>query len=144
MADPHTIGAEGFEVTVWAETANLQFFLPDAAQDGAGERANQQRQVAAHTRRQYHGDATVVQVSGHQRDVIVDPGARKRNVIPGKPFVMEQLNAQGDVEGEVRQMSYVGTLTNLVAAFDGAAAVPCQLRSPAGVPYLIAAAEGGG
>ena len=144
MADPHTLGAQGFEVTVWAETANLQFFLADAEPDGAGDRQNQQRTVAGHTRSQYHGDTSTVSVSGHTRDVIVDPGARKRNVIPGKPFTLEQLNAEGDVEGEVRQMSYVGTLTNLVAAFDGAAAVPCQLRSPAGVPYLIAAAGQGG
>lgn len=144
MADPHTLGAEGFEVVVWAETANLAFFIADAAPDGAGQRANQQRTVAGHTRSQYHGDASLVTVSGHNRDVIVDPGARKRNIIPGKPFTLEQLNAQGDVEGEVRQMSFVGTLTNLVAAFDGAVAVPCQLRSPAGVPYLIAAAAQGG
>lgn len=144
MADPHTLGAEGFEVVVWAETPNLQFFLPDAAPDGAGQRANQQRAVANHTRSQYHGDATRINVGGHNRTTIIDPGARKRNIIPGKPFTLEQLNAQGDVEGEVRQMSYVGTLTNLVAAFEGVAAVPCQLRSPAGVPYLIAAAAQGG
>jgi hypothetical protein len=144
MADPHTLGAEGFEVVVWAETANLAFFIPGTEADGAGERANQQRNVAAHTRRQYHGDTSRVNVGAHQRDVIVDPGARKRNIIPGKPFTVEQLNADGDVEGEVRQMSFTGTLTNLVAAFDGAVAVPCQLRSPAGVPYLIAAAANGG
>ena len=143
MADPHTLGAAGFEVVVWAETANLQFFIPDAAPDGAGQRANVQRAVSAHSRSQYHGDTSEVSVSAHDRNVIADPGARKRNVLPGKAFMLEQLDENGDVNGEIRRMSFTGTLTNLVAAFDGAVAVPCQLRSPSGVPYLLAVAQGG-
>ena len=100
---------EGFELAIWAEPANLNYFLttpltPDAA---AGV-TNSESTVKAHSRRQYPGDIITMNVSSHSRVYMVDPGRKVGNALPGIPFILDDGT-------EKRQFTMTGNVLDLHA-----------------------------
>ena len=93
---------------------------------------NVQLSKPAHTRRQYPGDTSLVNVSSHSATTIVDPGRKSGNAIPGKPFV-------ADDGTEKRQFRFTGDWTDVHALFVGNVPNETSLYSPTGTRYVIAA-----
>ena len=100
---------EGFELAIWAEPANLNYFLtttltPDAAEGTT----NKQSQVKAHSRRQYPGDIITMNVSSHERIYMTEPGRKVGSALPGKPFILDDGT-------EKRQFTMTGNVVDLHA-----------------------------
>jgi len=99
----------GFELEIYAESANLNYFLNTTiAPVSEGEVVNKSSTVKASTRRQYVGDPTPVNVSGHSRTFMYDPGRKVGNALPGEPFVLDDGT-------EKRQMTFAGNVIDLHA-----------------------------
>ena len=124
------------DTAIWAEPDNLNYFLTSPLEpDSAAGVTNVQTTVKAHTRRQYVGDTTLVNVSSHAMEYMVDPGRKSGSALPGKPFVV--------TDGiEKRQMRYSGDFMDVHAMFVGDAKFNIDLFSATGTRYSIAAAAG--
>ena len=125
---------ENTDTAIWAEPANLNYFLkttltPDSAEGVTNVSTN----VKAHTRRQYVGDTTLVNVSAHTMEYMVDPGRKSGSALPGKPFVVTDGT-------EKRQMRFTGDFMDVHAMFVGDSKFNIDLYSPSGTRYSIAAA----
>lgn len=125
---------DGTDTAIWAEPANLNYFLKTTlTPDSAAGVTNVQTTVKAHTRRQYVGDTTLVNVSSHAMEYMRDPGRKSGSALPGKPFVV--------TDGiEKRQMRYSGDFMDVHAMFVGDAKFAIDLYSATGTRYSIAAA----
>ena len=125
---------DGTDTAIWAEPANLNYFLKTTlTPDSAAGVTNVQTTVKAHTRRQYVGDTTLVNVSSHAMEYMRDPGRKSGSALPGKPFVV--------TDGiEKRQMRYSGDFMDVHAMFVGDAKFAIDLYSASGTRYSIAAA----
>lgn len=100
---------EGFELDIYAEPANLNYFLNTTITPvSEGEVVNKTSTVKASTRRQYVGDPTPVNVSGHSRTFMYDPGRKVGNALPGEPFILDDGT-------EKRQMTFAGNVIDLHA-----------------------------
>lgn len=135
----HKAGTSQVPLFIWAETANINFFLktPLAPVSAAGV-TNKQASVSAHTRRQYPGDPTPSNVGASAREFIYDPGARNGSALPGKNF---WLVADAGLPGEERrQFTYQGRMVDLHAFLVGQAKMQLELYGPTGKHYRIAAA----
>lgn len=122
---------------IWAETDNINYFLTTTlTPDSAGSVTNVQLNKPGHTRRQYPGDTSLVNVSAHSATTIVDPGRKSGNAIPGKPFVVTDGT-------EKRQFRYTGDWTDVHALFVGDVANETTLYSSTGTRYIIAATPSG-
>lgn len=129
-----TIPAGG--VTIIGEPANINYFLnTDLVPDSAASATNKTTTVKAHTRRQYVGDATNINVSAAERTYLYDPGRRNGQAIPGNPFIVDDGT-------EKRAFHYVGNFIDLHAFFVGEAAMDLTLYSQSAA-YEIAAASVG-
>ena len=132
------------DLFVYGEKANVEFFLGTQTSLEAAAATNKTISVGSHSRKRFIGDNSGSTVSSHSRVILVDPGAKNGNSLPGKPFVVQQLDANGDVpdDGELRQFTYDGAFRDLHAVFVGDAQVPCWLISPSGKKYKVDAAGG--
>lgn len=100
---------EGFELEIYAESANLNYFLTTPITPASeGAVVNKTATVKASTRRQYVGDPTPVNVSGHSRTYMYDPGRKVGNALPGEPFILDDGT-------EKRQMTFSGNVVDLHA-----------------------------
>jgi hypothetical protein len=113
---PHTIDMLTADpVTIYGESANLEyFFFGDFIPDTADGVTTATASVDNHTRRQYPGDPTAINVSGSSRAYLKDPSRKSGNGLPGKSFVVAALSAQGQVV-EKRQFTYKGDWNDLHA-----------------------------
>jgi hypothetical protein len=111
----HTVQVAGNDLTIWAETANINYFLEgDLTPDSVDGPTNEQVGVSGHTRRQYPGDPTPVNVAGSNREFLVDPSRRSGNALPGKNFSLKAYDVEGDLL-EHRFFTYQGTYRDLHA-----------------------------
>ena len=100
---------DGFELTIYAETANINYFLTTPLVPASvGAVVNKTATVKASTRRQYVGDPTPVNVSGGERVYMVDPGRKVGNALPGEPFILDDGT-------EKRQFTFAGNVVDLHA-----------------------------
>ena len=100
---------EGFELAIYAETENLNYFLNTPITPASeGAIVNKTSTVKASTRRQYVGDSTPVNVSGFSRTFMYDPGRKVGNALPGEPFILDDGT-------EKRQMTFAGNVIDLHA-----------------------------
>lgn len=130
----------GTETSIWAEAANLNFFLKTPATPVTSSgRVNKTAAVKAHTRRQYPGDTSTSSVSSTMREYMFDPGRKLGRALPGKSFVCVGELGQGGAEIR-RQFTYDGRWEDVVAYFGAGAKMLLHLYSPAGVRYEVAAA----
>ena len=129
----------GKELFIFGEAANIEYFIGSVEAITPGVSSEKSVSVTSHTRKRYIGDTRASTVSSHSRTILVDPGARNGNSLPGKPFVVEELNADGTIpdDQEVRQFTYAGTFRDLHAVWGARALKDCWLVSPAGKKYKI-------
>jgi len=100
---------EGFELEIWAETANINYFLTTPlVPAGEGTIVNKTSNVKAHSRRQYPQDPSTINVSASTRTYMVDPGRKVGNALPGSPFIL-------DAGTEKRQFTFTGNVVDLHA-----------------------------
>ena len=100
---------EGFVLDIYAEPENLNYFLTtEISPASEGAIVNKTSAVKAHTRRQYVGDPTPVNVSGGERTYMYDPGRKVGNALPGEPFILDDGT-------EKRQMTFSGNVVDLHA-----------------------------
>ena len=126
---------EGFELDIYAETANINYFLKTplapASEGGVVEKS---ANVSAFSRRRYPGDPEPSNVSASTREFLYDPGRRNGNATPGAPFIL-------DDGVEKRSFTFTGPFTDLHAFFVGDAAMDLRLFSPsASYDITVAAA----
>ena len=123
-------------VTIIGEPANINYFLnTDLVPDSEANTENRQSAVKAHTRRQYVGDATAINVSQSNRTWLYDPGRRNGSAIPGNPFILDDGT-------EKRQFHYTGNFIDLHAFMVGQAAMDLTLYSQSAAYSIAAAAQG--
>ena len=100
---------EGFVLDIYAEPENLNYFLNTTITPASeGAVVNKTSSVKASTRRQYVGDTTPINVSGHSRTFMYDPGRKVGNALPGEPFILDDGT-------EKRQMTFAGNVVDLHA-----------------------------
>ncbi len=120
----------GFELAIFAETANINYFLTTplvpVSVDGV---VNKQSTVKAHTRRQYKGDTSLINVSSFERTFMYDPGRKNGNSLPGNAFIL----AAGD---EKRQFTFTGNVIDLHAFLTSDVKEETKFYSP-GASYVI-------
>lgn len=131
------------DLFIYGEKANVEYFLGTQTSLEAAAAANKSVSVGSHSRQRFIGDSKGHTVSAHSRTILVDPGAKNGNSLPGKPFVAQELDETGNVSanGELRQFTYEGTFRDLHAVFVGAAEKPVWLISPSGKKYKVDAAD---
>ena len=121
---------EGFELDIYAEPANLNYFLTtEITPVSEGSVVNKTATVKAHTRRQYVGDPTPVNVSGGDRVYMYDPGRKVGNALPGQPFILDDGT-------EKRQMTFSGNVVDLHAFLLSDVKVETKLYTT-GARYVI-------
>ena len=100
---------DGFVLAIYAEEANINYFLTTPLEPASvGSVVSKTAVVKAHTRRQYVGDPTPVNVSGGDRVFMYDPGRKVGNALPGEPFLLDDGT-------EKRQMTFSGNVVDLHA-----------------------------
>jgi len=120
----------GFELDIYAESANLNYFLnTEILPASEGAVVNKTADVKAHTRRQYVGDPTPINVSGGPRTYMYDPGRKVGNALPGQPFIL-------DDGVEKRQMTFSGNVIDLHAFLMSDAKMEFKLYTT-GARYVI-------
>ena len=132
------------ELYIYGEQANIEYFIGTQTALEAAAATNKAVSVGSHQRKRYIGDTSPATVSSHSRTILVDPGAKNGNSLPGKPFIVDELTDEGEptADGEVRQFSYQGTFRDLHAIFVGDAVKTCWLISPSGKKYKVDKAGG--
>lgn len=138
----HKAGTTTPPLFIWAETTNINYYLKTALTPVTdGGVVNKQVNVSAHSRRQYPGDPTPVNVSAAMREFMHDPGARSGAALPGKNFWL--VADEGLPAEERRQFTFVGRFVDLHAFLAANAKYASVLYSPAGKRYTFPAATAG-
>jgi hypothetical protein len=140
---PHTVTMPtGGKFTIYAEPDNINYFINgDLEPDTVDDVTNGQVSVSAHSRQQYPGDITTVGVSSSTREFLIDPSRKSGNGLPGKNFVLANLNEDGQVV-EKRQFTYKGRWLDLHAFLMAEASFDMYAFNSSGARYTIAAAAG--
>lgn len=135
----HTISVPGGgDVTIYAETANINYFLgtPLTADTTDGP-TNSAAQVAGSSRRQYPGDNTTISVSAATREFLVDPSRKSGNALPGRNFALKERGGAA----EFRSFTFKGRMMDLHAFLSGNASKNVFLYGPSGARYTIDVAD---
>ena len=129
--EKHSI--DGTSAAIWAETANLNYFLKTALEpDTIGGVENRTKDIPKRTVRRYVGDPNPYEIPA-QTGVryLYDPGRRNGGATPGQEMIL-------DDGVEKRSMTYVGSFIDVHAFFVGNAKMDLRLYS-AGASYSIKA-----
>jgi hypothetical protein len=135
----HTVSvAGGGDVTIYAETANINYFLGDPlTADTTSGPTNSAAQVAGSTRRQYPGDNATISVSAATREFLVDPSRKSGNALPGRNFALKERGGAG----EFRSFTFKGRMMDLHAFLSGEVNKNVFLYGPSGARYTIDVAD---
>ena len=126
----------GRDFSIYCIPANFNYFVKtDLVPDTDGGVENKQSSVSAHTRRKYIDDPAPVNVSGHSREYMFDPGRKVGNSIPGFSFIL-------DDGVEKRQFTLDGNVMDLHAYLVSDLDKDVKLYTQ-GARYVIEAAGGG-
>lgn len=138
----HTFQVPGGQpVTIYGETANINYFIMgDLDPDTAAGVTNQQVTVSSHTRQQYPGDPTPINVSGSSREFLVDPTRKSGNGLPGKSFVLQAFDGMGQPL-EKRRFTYKGRWIDLHTFLSAEAAYKLFAWNNTGARSTIASAD---
>lgn len=95
---------DGQDFSIWGIPANINYFISATlVPDSEESVVNKTTSVKAHTRRRYVGDPAPINVSGHGRTFMYDPGRKVGNALPGFSFILDdgtekrQFTLEGDV-----------------------------------------------
>ena len=121
---------DGFELAIYAEQANLNYFLNTAIEPAsAGAITNKTAEVKPHTRRKYVGDPAPSNIPKTDRTYMYDPGRKVGNALPGQPFIL-------DDGVEKRQFTFAGNVIDLHAFLMSDAKMELKLYTT-GARYVI-------
>lgn len=138
---PHTVTMPtGGVFTIYGETANINYFINgDLDPDTIDGPVDAQVTVRSHTRRQYPGDASTINVSSTQREFVKDPSRGGGSALPGKGMILREK----DGNKEQRQFTYTGDWSDVTAflrseaAFDMFAYNHTGYRSRVTIPATV-------
>ena len=123
------------KAAIVGETDNINYFLKEAlVPDSVGEVVNVQQSVKGHTRRQYVNDDTPMNVPGHNRVVLFDPGRKNGAATPGKNMLLSDGT-------ERRAFTYIGPWTEIHAFLVGNAKMDLAAYSQSARYDIKAAGE---
>ena len=126
------------KAAIVGETANINYFLnTDLEADSVSSVINVQQSVKAHTRRQYVGDKTTINVPAHTRVVLYDPGRTNGSATPGKNMLLSD-------DTERRAFTYIGPWTEVHAFLVGNAKMDLKAYSESARYDIKAASDGEG
>jgi len=134
---PHTVTpAGGNPITLYGETANLNFFLTTPlVPDTAGAVTNKTASVKAHTRRQYPGDPTPINVSATVKEYMEDPGRRSGRGLPGRTiYIIGDVGLPGE---EKRAFTLRGDWMDFHAFMTGEAKMQVKIVNKSGAWSMI-------
>lgn len=133
-----TTMGNGGKLTVYAEPANLQYFVGAIVPDSKLPPQTVPVEAAGGSRRKYPG-APGVSYSGSTREILVDPGRKSGTALPGRPFVLREFGKNEELGqvNERRQFTFTGRVVDLHAWLRANAEVPCFLHTNSGARYLI-------
>jgi hypothetical protein len=138
---PHTIPGGGDKpAKIYAETANIQYFVGALEPDGQAGPTNSVVAFPGTSRRQYPGDPTPVSTAGGSRVVLVDPSLKSGNAIPGKVFILAKYDDDNELE-EKRQFSYTGSWVKVHAFLRGQCTGNVYAYNSSGARYTISEEE---
>ena len=125
------------KAAIVGETDNINYFLNTALEaDSVGSVINVQQTVKAHTRRQYVGDTSTINIPGHTRVVLYDPGRKNGSATPGKNMLLSD-------DKERRAFTYIGPWTEVHAFLVGNAKMDLKAYSESARYDIEAATQGG-
>jgi hypothetical protein len=137
------ITAHTFEVpggkpcTIFAETDNINYFLNNPLEaDIISGPENRQATVKTHTRRQYPGDVTKINVSATTKTFLVDPSRTSGRALPGRPFKLREVGGNK----EFRSFTVRGRVIDLHAFLRAEAAFQMKFYTADGAKHTIPAA----
>jgi hypothetical protein len=111
----HTVSvAGGGDVTIYAETANINYFL------GTPLTAD-----------------TTISVSAATREFLVDPSRKSGNALPGRNFALKERGGAG----EFRSFTFKGRMMDLHAFLSGEVSKNVFLYGSSGARYTIDVAD---
>ena len=94
----------GKNISIWGIHANINYFIEETlVGDSVEGVVNKSTSVKSHSRRRYVGDPAPINVDGHPREFMYDPGRKVGNALPGFSFILDdgtekrQFTLQGDV-----------------------------------------------
>ena len=121
-------------LTIWDKFGNLEYFcdvtgLTEASASVVNKTAN----VKSSSVHYYMNSPTTYTRAATVKQFIHDPGRRKGNAIPGKPFVL--VSDAGLPGEESRQFTYEGAFMDLHAFLVGSAKMQLDLYSQSGAHY---------
>ena len=121
-------------LTIWDKYGNLEYFCDTTGlTEAATSVTNKQANVKGSSVHHYMNSEATYTRAATTKQFIHDPGRRKGNAIPGKPFV---LVADAGLPGEEsRQFTYEGAFLDLHAFVTGAAKMQVDLFSESGTRY---------
>jgi len=110
---PHTVEMPtGGVFTIYGETANINYFINgDLDPDTVAGPVDAQVSVGSHSRRQYPGDASTINVAGSQREFVKDPSRGGGSALPGKEMILREIAGNK----EKRQFTYTGDWSDVTA-----------------------------
>lgn len=119
---------------IWDKYGNLGFFCDVAGlTEASASIVNKQANVKGSAVHYYMNSEATYTRAATVKQFIHDPGRRKGNAIPGKPFV---LVADAGLPGEEsRQFLYEGAFMDLHAFITGSAKMQVDLFSQTGTRY---------
>lgn len=126
----------GENFSIWGIPANINYFIsavlvPDSA-EGVVDKTSS---VKAHTRRRYVNDPAPINVAGHGRSFMYDPGRKVGNALPGFSFILDDGT-------EKRQFTLEGDVKDLHAYLVGKLNNPTKLYTQ-GASYVVTPAADG-
>lgn len=127
------------ELTIYGETPNINFFLKTPLVPATSAAATVgQATVKAHTRRQYPGDTSAINVSASAREYLKDPSRKSGNGLPGRSIL---LVADPGLPGEEkRQFTLKGRWVDFHAFLVGQAKMQIKAYNNTGAYSTVSAA----
>lgn len=119
---------------IWDKFGNLDYFCDTSGLTEASDSVvNKQANVKGSSVHYYMNSAATYTRGATVKQFIYDPGRRKGNAIPGKPFVL--VSDAGLPAEETRQFTYEGAFMDLHAFITGSAKMMVDLFSESGTRY---------
>ena len=127
----------GRNFSIWGIPANINYFLTATLEPDSVEGVvNKTTSVKAHTRRRYVGDPSPINVSGHGREFMYDPGRKVGNALPGFSFILNDgtEKRQFTLEGDVMDLHayLISTLKNPTTLYTQGASYPLTPEADGG------------
>jgi hypothetical protein len=133
----HVLGSGATASRVWGDTDFLRKFVSAATASAATNASAVTRNVKAHRRTRYPGDAGYPVKEGERKALNKVP-SKGGGSLPGRSFRMALAKTDGSPDPDnTHQFTYQGSFTNLRANIDAGSTVHMILYSPTNHPHRL-------